>query len=141
MLKLPGHTRYDYSPIGKRPLYDWPGGKRLAFHEERQAVELAAGFHLRIVQHDSEGADAATIADGDVRHLHHAVFEEMRLGIAMRVEGHVVAEPDEVELREEDRLKAAASSDFFPRESAARSEISFFAQRPNICHTFLLGYR
>jgi peptidoglycan/xylan/chitin deacetylase (PgdA/CDA1 family) len=30
MLKLPYHGRYDYSAIVKRPVYDWPGGKRLA---------------------------------------------------------------------------------------------------------------
>ena len=32
MLKLPGHGRYAYSPIVKRPDYTWPGGKRLAFY-------------------------------------------------------------------------------------------------------------
>ena len=32
MLKLPGHDRYRYVPIPKRPQYDWPGGKRLAFY-------------------------------------------------------------------------------------------------------------
>jgi allantoinase len=32
MLKLPAHTRYDYSPIEKRRDYAWPGGKRLAFY-------------------------------------------------------------------------------------------------------------
>jgi len=32
MLKLPGHNRYAYSPIIKRPNYSWPGGKRLAFY-------------------------------------------------------------------------------------------------------------
>ena len=31
MLKLPGHTRYAYSPIVERKDYNWPGGKRLAF--------------------------------------------------------------------------------------------------------------
>lgn len=29
-MKLPRHDRYDYSAIPKRPVYDWPGGKRLA---------------------------------------------------------------------------------------------------------------
>jgi len=29
-MKLPGHGRYDYAPIHKRPVYDWPEGKRLA---------------------------------------------------------------------------------------------------------------
>lgn len=32
MLKLPGHSRYDYSNILDRPTYDWPEGKRLAFY-------------------------------------------------------------------------------------------------------------
>jgi peptidoglycan/xylan/chitin deacetylase (PgdA/CDA1 family) len=32
MLKLPGHGRYLHSSIVKRPLYDWPSGKRLAFY-------------------------------------------------------------------------------------------------------------
>jgi hypothetical protein len=32
MLKLPGHTRYAYSPIVERKDYSWPGGKRLAFY-------------------------------------------------------------------------------------------------------------
>ena len=29
---LPSHTRYGYSMIDRRPVYDWPGGKRLAFY-------------------------------------------------------------------------------------------------------------
>jgi peptidoglycan/xylan/chitin deacetylase (PgdA/CDA1 family) len=29
-MKLPAHSRYDYLPITKRPVYDWPEGKRLA---------------------------------------------------------------------------------------------------------------
>ena len=29
---LPTHHRYDYSMIDRRPVYDWPGGKRLAFY-------------------------------------------------------------------------------------------------------------
>jgi len=29
-MKLPTHNRYDYVPITKRPVYDWPEGKRLA---------------------------------------------------------------------------------------------------------------
>ncbi len=31
MLTLPKHNRYDYSVIGERQDYSWPGGKRLAF--------------------------------------------------------------------------------------------------------------
>ena len=30
MLTLPKHNRYDYSVIGERKDYSWPGGKRLA---------------------------------------------------------------------------------------------------------------
>ena len=30
-MKLPRHDRYDYSPIHKRPVYEWPNGSRLAF--------------------------------------------------------------------------------------------------------------
>lgn len=29
-MKLPRHNRYDYSPISKRPVYEWPNGARLA---------------------------------------------------------------------------------------------------------------
>ena len=29
---LPGHDRFDYSPITKRPTYTWPGGARLAVY-------------------------------------------------------------------------------------------------------------
>lgn len=32
MLKLPTHGRYAFSPIDRRPAYEWPGGKRLAFY-------------------------------------------------------------------------------------------------------------
>ena len=31
-MKLPGHGRYRYSGIAERPVYDWPGGKRLAVY-------------------------------------------------------------------------------------------------------------
>ena len=30
MIELKDHGRYDYSPLPERPVYDWPGGKRLA---------------------------------------------------------------------------------------------------------------
>ena len=32
MLKLPSHGRYPYVPIVKRPKFDWPEGRRLAFY-------------------------------------------------------------------------------------------------------------
>jgi hypothetical protein len=32
MNAAPIHNRYPYSPIAERPLYDWPGGKRLALY-------------------------------------------------------------------------------------------------------------
>ena len=31
-MDLKHHNRYDYSPIIERPVYDWPGGKRLALY-------------------------------------------------------------------------------------------------------------
>jgi allantoinase len=31
-MKLPAHTRYDYSPLPSRPPYTWPDGKRLAVY-------------------------------------------------------------------------------------------------------------
>jgi peptidoglycan/xylan/chitin deacetylase (PgdA/CDA1 family) len=43
MLKLPGHNRYTYSPIIKRPDYNWPGGKRLAFYIALNIEHFAFG--------------------------------------------------------------------------------------------------
>ena len=43
MLKLPGHTRYGYSPIVKRPDYSWPDGKRLAFYIALNIEHFAFG--------------------------------------------------------------------------------------------------
>lgn len=31
-MRLPGHGRYDYSALPDRPVYEWPGGKRLAVY-------------------------------------------------------------------------------------------------------------
>jgi len=31
-MPAPTHNRYPYSPITERPVYDWPGGKRLAVY-------------------------------------------------------------------------------------------------------------
>src|SRR6476659_11216098 len=41
MLKLPRHNRYDYSSIEKRPDFDWPGGKRLAFYVALNVEQFA----------------------------------------------------------------------------------------------------
>jgi peptidoglycan/xylan/chitin deacetylase (PgdA/CDA1 family) len=46
MLKLPGHARYAYSPIVKRPGYEWPGGKRLAFYVALNIEHFAFGTGL-----------------------------------------------------------------------------------------------
>ena len=43
MLELPGHNRYAYSPIVKRPDYSWPGGKRLAFYVALNIEHFAFG--------------------------------------------------------------------------------------------------
>ena len=46
MLKLPGHTRYAYSPIVERADYSWPGGKRLAFYVALNIEHFAFGAGL-----------------------------------------------------------------------------------------------
>ena len=46
MLTLPGHSRYAYSPIVKRPDYSWPGGKRLAFYVALNIEHFAFGAGL-----------------------------------------------------------------------------------------------
>lgn len=46
MLKLPGHTRYDFLPITKRQHYSWPGGKRLAFYIALNIEHFAFGAGL-----------------------------------------------------------------------------------------------
>src|SRR5262249_45460803 len=43
MLKLPGHTRYAYSPIVERKDYTWPGGKRPAFYGALTLEHCASG--------------------------------------------------------------------------------------------------
>jgi peptidoglycan/xylan/chitin deacetylase (PgdA/CDA1 family) len=43
MLKLPGHSRYAYSPIVKRQDYSWPEGKRLAFYIALNIEHFAFG--------------------------------------------------------------------------------------------------
>jgi len=55
-MKLPGHGRYDYVPITKRPIYDWPEGKRLAVFFCNNIEHFAFG---RGLGSDSTGADVA----------------------------------------------------------------------------------
>ncbi|HEY1361860.1 MAG TPA: polysaccharide deacetylase family protein [Xanthobacteraceae bacterium] len=43
MLRLPGHPRYEFSPIIKRKDYAWPGGKRLAFYIALNIEHFAFG--------------------------------------------------------------------------------------------------
>ncbi|MGL4286681.1 MAG: polysaccharide deacetylase family protein [Phreatobacter sp.] len=43
---LPGHGRYAYSPIRGRPVYDWPGGKRLAVYLGVNLEHFAFGTGL-----------------------------------------------------------------------------------------------
>jgi len=45
-MKLPFHGRYDYVPITKRPVYDWPEGKRLAvvFNNNIEWFAFGAGL-------------------------------------------------------------------------------------------------
>ena len=43
---LPSHGRFDYSAIVKRPVYDWPGGKRLAVYLALNLEHFAFGEGL-----------------------------------------------------------------------------------------------
>ncbi|QCI63809.1 polysaccharide deacetylase family protein [Phreatobacter stygius] len=43
---LPTHGRYDYHPIRGRPVYDWPGGKRLAVYLGVNLEHFAFGTGL-----------------------------------------------------------------------------------------------
>ena len=45
-MRLHGHGRYDYSAIGRRPVYDWPGGKRLAVYIGLNLEHFAFGEGL-----------------------------------------------------------------------------------------------
>ncbi len=45
-MSLKSHGRYDYSPIGQRPLYDWPGGRRLAVYIALNLEHFAFGEGL-----------------------------------------------------------------------------------------------
>ncbi|MGH7094269.1 MAG: polysaccharide deacetylase family protein, partial [Stellaceae bacterium] len=55
-MKLPRHERYDHVPIPKRPVYDWPEGKRLAVCFNNNIEHFAFGTGLGS---DSTGAPAA----------------------------------------------------------------------------------
>ena len=61
MLKLPGHSRYDYSPIVKRPDYTWPGGKRLAFYIALNIEHFAFGAGLGMDPVTQRPADDAKL--------------------------------------------------------------------------------
>jgi peptidoglycan/xylan/chitin deacetylase (PgdA/CDA1 family) len=56
MLKLPGHNRYSYSPIVKRPDYSWPGGKRLAFYVALNIEHFAFNTGIGMDPHHRGGA-------------------------------------------------------------------------------------
>src|SRR5205085_9533689 len=55
-MKLPAHGRYDYVPITRRPVYDWPEGKRLALSFVNNIEHFAFGTGLGSA---STGAPAA----------------------------------------------------------------------------------
>ncbi len=56
MLTLPGHGRYDYSPIVKRKDYSWPDGKRLAFYIALNIEHFAFGTGIGMDPHHRGGA-------------------------------------------------------------------------------------
>jgi allantoinase len=45
-MSLPAHHRYSYSGIAERPVYDWPGGKRLAVYVAVNLEHFAFGEGL-----------------------------------------------------------------------------------------------
>jgi peptidoglycan/xylan/chitin deacetylase (PgdA/CDA1 family) len=45
-MRLPYHNRYGFSAISKRPVYDWPGGKRLAIYIALNIEHFAFGAGL-----------------------------------------------------------------------------------------------
>src|SRR5215469_11076441 len=45
-MKLKKHNRYDYSPIGERQDFSWPGGKRLAFYVALNVEHFSFGEGL-----------------------------------------------------------------------------------------------
>ena len=55
MLKLPGHTRYSYSPIVKRTDYSWPEGKRLAFYIALNIEHFAFGTGIGMDPNNRSG--------------------------------------------------------------------------------------
>ncbi len=45
-MPLPQHGRYDYEPITRRPVYDWPNGRRLAVYLGLNLEHFAFGEGL-----------------------------------------------------------------------------------------------
>ncbi|MBN2907173.1 MAG: polysaccharide deacetylase family protein [Rhodobacteraceae bacterium] len=45
-MSLPGHGRFDYAPIGERPDFTWPGGRRLAVYLGVNLEHFAFGSGL-----------------------------------------------------------------------------------------------
>jgi peptidoglycan/xylan/chitin deacetylase (PgdA/CDA1 family) len=45
-MPLPHHDRYDYAPIARRPVYDWPNGRRLAVYIGLNLEHFAFGEGL-----------------------------------------------------------------------------------------------
>ena len=45
-MSLPHHGRYDYAPITRRPVYDWPNGRRLAVYIGLNLEQFAFGEGL-----------------------------------------------------------------------------------------------
>ena len=62
---LPSHTRYDYSSIGSRKDYSWPGGKRLAFYVALNVEHFAFRAGRGMDPHQSRrAADYAQLSRG-----------------------------------------------------------------------------
>jgi allantoinase len=55
VLKLPSHTRYEYSSIVSRPNYEWPDGKQLAFYIALNIEHFAFGAGVGMDPHNRGG--------------------------------------------------------------------------------------
>src|ERR1700744_3814624 len=55
-MPLPGHSRYAYSALPARPVYDWPGGKRLAVYLglNLETFAFGEGLGARLAPHAGE---------------------------------------------------------------------------------------
>lgn len=74
-------------------------------------------LHARVVQEHRHGADRAERLEGQVRHLHDAILEEVRLQGAVLLEGAIAPDVHQVRLRDLGRVHPDAIADGRPEQS------------------------